>query len=362
MPENEQKPAFYASRPNVYVDGELREALGSAQLLSVIAEETTRGLSRCEARFRNWGPKGNQVDFLHFDRDTFDFGKEFEIELGAPGSKRVVFSGRISGLEGLFPGDRPPEIVVLAEDRFQDLRMTRRTRTFEDVTDADVFSQIAQDHSLTPQIDIEGPTHAVLVQSVQSDLAFLRERAAAVDAEIWVEDGALHAQPRGNRDAGTVELAYGANLLEATFAADLAHQRSAVRVSGWDVDGKTAIEEDARTTAVGGELESGEAGADVLSSAFADRTEVEAVAALATVEEARSLAEAMFRHRARRFVRGRLVADGESGLRVGAFVELTGLGSLFDGRYYVARARHVFDLKSGYRSIVDVERPGLGGW
>ena len=35
---------------------------------------------------------------------------------------------------------------------------------------------IASDHSLTPEIDASGPTHKVLAQVNQSDLAFLRER------------------------------------------------------------------------------------------------------------------------------------------------------------------------------------------
>jgi len=65
--------------------------------------------------------------------------------------------------------------------------MTRRTRSFADASDADVMRTVAQDHSLTPDIDVSGPTHKVLTQVNQSDLAFLRERARAVDAEVWVE-------------------------------------------------------------------------------------------------------------------------------------------------------------------------------
>ena len=56
----------------------------------------------------------------------------------SPGSRRASREGS------------PPSIAVLAEDRLQDLRMTRRTRTFADMTDADVLPQIASDHGLTP--------------------------------------------------------------------------------------------------------------------------------------------------------------------------------------------------------------------
>ena len=39
---------------------------------------------------------------------------------------------------------------------------------------------------------------------------------------------------------------------------------------------------------------------------------------------------------------------------------IAGLGSLFDGDYYVVRVRHTYNLADGYRTEFDVERPGLG--
>jgi hypothetical protein len=48
-------------------------------------------------------------------------------------------------------------------------------------------------------------------------------------------------------------------------------------------------------------------------------------------------------------------------LRVGATVELSGLGPFFDGPYYVTLARHTFDLRSGYQTSYEAERAGIGG-
>src|SRR6185312_16453743 len=105
-----------------------------------------------------------------------------------------IFKGKIMALEAIFPEGQSPEISVLAEDRFQDLRMTRRTRTFSDVSDADVIKQIATDHGLTPEVNIPGPTYKVLAQVNQSDLAFIRDRARSVDAEVWMTGNTLHAK------------------------------------------------------------------------------------------------------------------------------------------------------------------------
>ena len=110
------------------------------------------GLYRCEATFGNWGNVDGQIGFLYFDRALLEFGKDFAIKLGDASRSSTAASPR---LEAHFPEGRPPEIAVLAEDRFQDLRMTRRTRTFADMSDADVMSSIARDHGLTPQIDVD---------------------------------------------------------------------------------------------------------------------------------------------------------------------------------------------------------------
>jgi len=352
---------FYASRPAIRIDGQAQDALGAEQLKSLLIEETTVGLFRCEARFENWGPKNGQPDFLFFDGAVIDFGKAFAVEFGAPSSSASVFAGRITGIEALYPPQRAPEITVLAEDRFQDLRMERRTRTFENVTDADVVQDIASQQGLTAQVDVDGPTHRTLSQLNQSDLAFLRERAAAIDAQLWIDNRTLYAQSRSRRNAGSVTLNFAQSLLEFSVLADLSHQRTSVKVSGWDVGGKKAIDEEATDSAINAELNGGRSGASILGQALAQRKERIGLATPQSSEEAKAMAEARFRERARRFVTGIGVADGNPKIRVGATLDLQGIGAPFSGKYFVTMARHTFDLRDGYRTTFEVERPGIGG-
>jgi uncharacterized protein len=361
MADDGMQGGFYPAKPTIRVDGQLQDALGDVLIQSVLVEETTLGLFRCEANLVNWGPTGGEVGFLLFDRSVLDFGKAFSIEFGPPGATSPVFAGRITGLEAHYPPARPPELTVLAEDRFQDLRMARRTRSFEDVTDADVIRQIAGDHGLTAQVDADGPTYRVLAQVNQSDLAFLRERVAAIDAELWMDNRTLYAQARSRRSAGTVTFTYGQNLLEFTVLADLAHQRTAVRVSGWNVGDKAAIDVEAGESAITAELNGGRSGSSILAQALATRREGVAVALPLSQQEAQKLAEARYRARARSFLRGSGVVDGNVKIRVGATVTLQGIGPLFEGPYYVTRARHTFNPREGYRTTFDVERPGIGG-
>jgi phage protein D len=361
MAENGTQITYYPSRPQLHVDGDLQSALGEQFLQTLMVEETTLGLFRCEATFANWGPVGNEVGFLFFDRQILDFGKTLSVEFGPPGDSGPVFAGRITGLEARYPPARAPEFLVLAEDRFQDLRMERRTRTFEDVTDADVIQQVASQHGLTAEVDIDGPTYRVLAQVNQSDLAFLRERVAAVDAELWIDNSTLYAQARSRRDAGSLSFTYGQKLIEFSVLADLAHQRTSVRVSGWDVANKGAIDVEAGESAVQAELNGGRSGSGVLAQALAERHERVVCSVPLSQDEAQKMAEARYRDRARGFVRGIGVVDGSVRVRVGATVDLAGLGPFFDGSYYVTLARHTFTPSYGYRTMFEVERPAIGG-
>jgi phage protein D len=344
------------SRPTLKIDG--RDAAGPTQgLLTMRVHEHADGMYAAELQFGNWGLSGNGIDFIFFDRQTIDFGKEIEITVqGAQ-----LFKGRITALEAGFPEAAAPVLTVLAEDRLQDLRMTRRTRTFADMSDADVMSQIASDHGLSPSVNAPGPTHDVLAQVAQSDLAFLRARARAVGAEVWVDGTTLNVAPRASRSGGApITLGYGNELREFTVLADLAGQRSSVAVSGWDVAGKTAINETADDGDLGGEASSGESGPSILASALAQRKDSVVTSAPVTTEEAQAHAKAIFLRGARRFVTGHGLASTAPGLRVGATVNVQGTGPLFSGEYYVSEVRHVFDTVMGMRTELEVERPWLG--
>ena len=349
---------FYSARPSIRLDGQAEPRLSDG-LLSLLIEETTAGLYRCEASFGNWGNHGGGVGFLYFDRAVLDFGKPFAVKAGDGEAAATLFEGRILGIEARFPQGRSPEIAVLAEDRFQDLRMNRRTRTFEDVSDRDVFEQIASEHSLQAEVDVDGPTHRVLAQVNQSDLAFLRSRARVIDAEVWVEASTLHAQARGRRDAGRLTLTYRQGLYEFSALADLAEQRTSLTVSGWDVETKEGIAHEAAEPAIRSELNGFQSGAAVLEAAFGPRTERIVHLTPVNDDEARVAAEAQFRTMARRFVTGRGLAEGDGRLRVGASVELLGVGALFEGRYTVTEVRHTFDGAEGFRTTFAVERPGI---
>jgi phage protein D len=352
---DDARSAISSSRPGFTVDGESQPRL-DAGLLRLVCQDFDAGLAHCEAEFSNWGEHDGATGFTWFDRSTLEFGKPLLVKIGGT----PVFDGVIMAIEARFPALAPPTVVIHAEDRLQDLRMTRRTRVFENQSDADIARSIASDHGLTLQSDLSGASYGVVSQINQSDLAFLRQRALLADADLWIDGTTLHLPQRAARRDSGLELVHGARLRQFAVMADLAHQRTSVKCTGWNVSDKSAVSAEATDSALSGETGAGTSGPAVLRQALGERIDTVAHGVPLDDSAAQSMAEAHMRAIGRRFLRGHGVADADARLQVGQTVTLSGLGPLFSGAYGVVETTHRFDAAVGLRTEFLVERPWIG--
>ncbi len=351
-PSNVAQLPVRAARPAISIDGN-RQTLLEAGLLRYQLTDSLDGMARAELTFGNWG--GSEAPgFQYFDRRLLDFGKALTVSIGSD----ALFEGRISAIAADYPEGTTPEIRIHAEDRLQGLRMTRRSRAFEQATLGSIARQIASDHGLTPVIDVEGEAAPVIAQLNQSDLAFLVDLARAADAVVRVVGSRLEVARSGGGTA--LGLAWAGSLRRFEVIADLAHQRSAIVASGWDVAARAGISHSADVAAIRNEIGNDEAGGDILGRTLGARTDTIAHGCPTTAAEARQLAEASYRHAARGFVTGEGLCESDPRLRVGAMLDLSGLGPLFDGRYRAIAVSHLFDCDDGARSEFRCDRPGLG--
>lgn len=349
---------FASTAPVFEVDGQLRGEL-ARDLVRLEVEESTEGLKTLCARLVAVGPKtGSQEEcLLYLDGDIVDFGKSLDVSVGSPPQARVIFRGKITGLEASFEETHDPEVVVFAEDRLMDLRMTRRMRTYENVTDAQIAEAIAAEHGLAVEADADGPSYDVVQQWNMSDLAFLRERARTIQAEVWVQRDTLHFKTRPRRRGAELTLVRGNHLISVQVRADLAHQRTSVHISGYDADACEVIDEEAADAAIQAEISSGRTGPAILSTAFGARVSHRVRETPLTAAEAGHWARAEMKRRARGFVQVTGVASSMPEMVVGSRLTLERVGRPFEGGgYYVTRVRHTYDLTSGHRTCFEAER------
>ena len=346
--------------PVFEIDDDVKADL-ARDIVRLEIEETTAGLKTLTAHLVAKGKaKGSgEQQHLYLDGSVVDFGKKISVVLGATPAAHKVFSGWISGLEANFQEGKEPEVVVFAEDKLMKLRMTRRMKTYENMSDADIASAIAAEHGLTPAVDADGPTYDVVQQWNQSDLAFLRERAREIQAEIWVEDETLHFKSRSKRTATELTLVQGNHLVSVRARADLAHQRTKVKVSGYDATQREHIDEEAGGDAIQAEVSEGMTGPAVLERAFGERVSYRVREAPLKSGEASDRARAEMLRRARAFVTVVATTRGSADMVVGSKLKLEGTGHPFEGSgYYVTRVCHTYD-SSGFRTHFEAERPTI---
>ena len=354
---------YAASSPVVKIDG-TRQGDLARDLLRLDVEETTEGLRTLQlhvvASAARDQPSTDVAEYL--DGQLLDLGKRVEVSMGPPGNERIVFTGVLSALEANFEEGDVPHVSAFAEDDLMRLRMTQRSHTYERASDADVARFIAAQHGLTPSVAADGPTYDVVQQFNQSDLAFLRERARLLAAEVWVAEGTLHFATRDQRPGTTVTLTRGSDLLAVSARADLAHQCSGVSTSGYDASSRAVIDVRVPGTEIDAEISSGRSGPAALGRAFGELPG-RSVRQVPLIEaEARAFARAELLRRARRFVTVRGTTSGTPELVVGSRLTLARCGRPFDGGgYYVTGLHHAYDLTRGFRTRFDAERPTVNG-
>ncbi|TCN32776.1 phage protein D [Kribbella orskensis] len=347
--------------PVFTVDGRLvRELARDCVRLEV--SEGIEGLRTLQAHFLATGgdATGPPQPLLHLDGRELDFGRSMRVSLGPDRGQRFVFEGTVSAIELVLGDGEPPRVVVLAEDALMRLRMTRRMRTYTDLSDADIAREIAGLHGLQAEAGADGPTYDVVQQLNQSDLAFLRERARLVQAEIWAAGRTLHFRSRPQRTGTSLTLVHGNDLLSVRLCADLAEQRSACIVTGYDAAAQGVIDEEAGPDVVAAESIGGRTGAALVESALGKSTTYRVREAALTSAEAVAWARAEMLRRGRRFVTVTGTTRGSADMEVGSRLRLALVGAPFEGGgYYVTRVTHTFDNVQGFRTRFEAERSTL---
>lgn len=355
------RPLYASAAPVVKVDGTRQPDL-ARDLLRLDVEECTDGLRTLTlhvvASAARAAPTTDVVEYL--DGAVLDFGKKLEVSMGPAGNEKIVFQGLVSALEVSFEEGDVPHVSAFAEDELMKLRMTQRSATYRNVTDADVARTIAGRHSLRPDVNADGPTYDVVQQLNQSDLEFLRDRARRVNAELWALDGTLHFATRDQRPGTEITLTQGSNLLGVSARADLAHQCTAVSVSGYDAQRRDQVDVEAPASTVAAEANGGHTGPQTLTRAFSDLPGRQVRMVPFVDSEARAFAKAEMLRRARSFVTVRGTTNGTPEMVVGSKVRFVRLGKPFDGAgYHVTRFHHAYDLMKGHRTAFEAERPNV---
>ena len=274
-------------------------------------------------------------------------GDDVKVESGPDSDVNSIMTGEAIGVEILHTPDGH-RMVIRARNRLHRLTGPLRTREFVDVTDAEIVAIIARENGLTADASSAPPQrYEHVVQHDQTDLEFLRTRAARIGFDVWCEDTRLIF--REPEDHPPID-APGLSRFHPRLSSSNTVQRVVVR--GWDPDRREIVGEAKAPTILltDGDPDPGRV--------FGRTLEFTIDEPIVTEEQANAMAKALLGESLATYVTGEAEASGSPELRPGRLVALVGLGDRFDGQYYVAGVSHRFShglgCDGGYRSRLRV--------
>jgi len=350
--------ALYSARPTLRIDGH-DDDMASGLLQSMVMREQEGGLSSMELAFVNFTAHDDgRVGLAFEDERLLKLGSQLKVYAGEAGAPTEIFSGSVSALEFAFDSEGPPRLLVQAEDPAQQARMTRRIAVYDQQSVVDIARAVASRMGLTPVVSGLADTATVEVQFNESDLAFLRRLLVRHGADLQVVGTELQVAPRRDVQRSQVTLRMHSQLHKVRVVADLSHQVTEVRVTGFDFAQGAAVAGTGSAAPLGPGI--GRRGSELVQQEFGERVQQTSHRLALTQPEADALARAEFEQRARRFVRVEAVCEGNPSLRVGSHVTLADVSPRFDNTYYVTACTHRYDMRRGFETELCAESAWLG--
>lgn len=336
--------------------------LGGSALDPAIADrilevrvETTVGLPDvCTIRFAEADPAGTD-NLKVIDSTTLALGAPLVVKLAKAvgGQPAEVFNGEVTTLEAELgssaAGEPVLELTLTGHDRSHRMHRTTTTRTFRQMTVADVARKMAGQHGLKvgTLATLKGSPAEERHQVGETDWEYLSRLVSSHGGELDVAGGALHIVDPAESKRAVAELVYGETLQRFRPRVSSLGQVADVTVSGWDRKKKemaTATgKPKAATTVQNGKVDSEVSGTKVVLVSTDDEVKGRAAAAAVRLGHER--------------VQGTAVAQGDPTLLAGEYADFAGVGTRFGGTHRIVSAVHVYGAR-GYLTQLTL---GAGG-
>ena len=255
-----------------------------------------------------------------------------------------LIEGEITAIEVHFSEKSQAPIVVRGYDVSHRLHRGRYNRSFLQETDSDIIKKIAKEVGIKADKYIEqsGEPHEYVFQENQTNMEFLRERAAQIGFELFIQDREMYFRKPSSKD--TLALQWQKNISSFSTRLTSAEQVSAVEVRSWDYTQKKLILATAKKESLL-TLSDKESGSSLSTKFDLDRKPPKMTVVdrpVATAKQADKMAQALCDELGGEFIYADAKAEGNPQIRPGKIVELKGLGDRFSGKYYITETRHLY--------------------
>lgn len=319
-------------------------------LLEIVVEESLHLPSMFKLKIQNVYVSASENSEPWQIEKYFNIGDQISIGFGASTTEDPDFQkaeieerlidGEITGIEVEFSRKSEAHIVLRGYDVSHRLHRGRYNRSFLNCTDTDIVRRVAQEAKIQiGQLDASGVSHEYVFQENQTNMEFLRERAAKIGFELFVQDNKIHF--RTPKSQAPFKLEWLEEIASFDVRVTSAEQVSSVQVNSWDYSQKKLISETASKEKL--VTVTGNANGSSVAQKFKMKLPPKMIVVdrpVATAKEAKQMAQALCNELGGEFVTADAKAIGDPRIRPGKVVELAKLGTRYSGKYYITETRH----------------------
>jgi len=333
-----------ATSPSANSDGPFRATVkaggktipDTVQLLSARVFKAVNRVPRAEIVLRDGDMSSGE--FAVSESDSYKPGAAISIEAGYGDSTALVFSGIVIGQQLAIGGDNLCTVTLECRDKSAALTVGRKNANYVDKKDSDIAGKlIGAVSGLTAQATATATQWKELVQYYCTDWDFLLARAEANGYVVIADDATVSFAAPKTDAAAALTVTYGSDLLEFQAKLDARDQFASVQATAWDIKNQKIAQAKATPATVNaqGDLAAADLARALNIGTFGLQTAVTLESAdLTTWAKAQQLKSGLAR------IRGSMKFQGSALAKVGAIIEVAGVGKRFNGKVYVSGITH----------------------
>ena len=298
-------------------------------------------------------------------------GDAVEIKIGD--DKETIYEGEVVGLEATYKGGEKTRLLIRAMNKFHRLLRFRKSLTFTDKSDQQILNTVVGDAGLKLEWKhAKSITYKHVYQHNQSDMEFVRMRAARLGCHVWCEGDTIHIQEPDLQDEPLAKLKINepgggeekqTSIKAFTPRLNSSHIVKTVTVKGWNPETKELIVGQAQ-------VQSSKLGTQTVVAGAGKLGEEETFTVdhpIWSKQEADALAKARLTDLSLTYITGECELTGNPKMKLGKVIEIeansepdTKADDPFNGRYYIMGVTHRYFVSTaregGFTTILRLAR------
>lgn len=290
------------------------------------------------------------------DNQDLGPGSIFKIMLGYKDAVEELISGEVISIIPGYRRGADDQVTFKGSCHLHRLKGAIKTRSFNEMTDAEIVQMIADEAGLASEVGTFGASHFFTVQKDLSDYEYLLQMAKKNNCRMWSKDGTLFFKKDQANSGEDVILEWGKTLMDFHPKLNTQELITEVEVRGWDHASGSAIVETAGLSDIELKIGGNILGGSIVEESFNTKKMTFVDEKITDQNSALTKAIDLITTNSMRYITARGKCQGNTKLKAGAVLEVKELAETFSGKYYITDVEHRFVSTRGYNTWFELVR------